>query len=89
MAIFGKISANGVNVSLTCNDLNNTGIRQKIGAIVTMNGLQRNEKYCFAVAAYDGTEGVSNGIGETGDDITTLHPLPLPLLASYLCKVAY
>jgi len=54
-----------------------------------MNGLKRNEKYCFAVAAYDGTEGVSNGIGETGDDITTLHPLPLPLLAAYLCKVAY
>lgn len=51
--------------------------------------MKRNQKYCFAVAAYDGTEGVSNGIGDTGDDITTLHPLPLPLLASYLCKTAY
>ncbi|CAD8105884.1 unnamed protein product [Paramecium primaurelia] len=84
-----KISANAVNVSLTCNDLNNTGIGQKIGAIVTINGLKRNQKYYFAVAAYDGTEGVSNGIGETGDEITTIHPLPLPLLASYLFKVAY
>ena len=27
MAIFGKVSANGVNVSLTCNDLTNTGTR--------------------------------------------------------------
>jgi len=42
MSIFGKESANGVNVSLTCNELNNTGIRQTIGAIVTINGLKRN-----------------------------------------------
>ena len=27
MAIFGKVSANGVNVSLTCDDLPNTGTR--------------------------------------------------------------
>lgn len=27
MSILGKVSANGVNVSLTCNELNNTGIR--------------------------------------------------------------
>jgi hypothetical protein len=27
MAIYGKISANGVNVSTTCNDLSNTGTR--------------------------------------------------------------
>jgi hypothetical protein len=46
-------------------------------------------RYCFAAAGYDGNEAVSNGIGETGDDITLLHPLPLPLLASYLSKTAY
>ena len=45
--------------------------------------------YCFAVAGYDANEAVSNGIGETGDDICLLHPLPLPLLASYLSKTAY
>lgn len=56
---------------------------------MTINGLKRNQKYCFAVAAYDGTEGVSNGIGETSEDVSTLNPLPLPLLASYLCKSAY
>jgi hypothetical protein len=27
MAVFGKVSANGVNVSLTCTDLPNTGSR--------------------------------------------------------------
>lgn len=27
MGVFGKVSANGVNVSLTCTDLPNTGIR--------------------------------------------------------------
>lgn len=78
MAIFGKVSANGVNVSLTCNDLTNTGTRQKIGGVVTIPGLKKNDKYCFAVAAYDATENVSNGIGETSDDISLLHPLPLP-----------
>lgn len=36
MAIFGKVSANGVNVSLTCNDLPNTGTRQKVGGIVNI-----------------------------------------------------
>ena len=62
MAIFGKVSANGVHVSLTCNDLSNTGTRQKIGGVVSINGLKENEKYCFAVAAYDANEAVSNGL---------------------------
>jgi hypothetical protein len=34
MAIFGKVSANGVNVSLTCTDLPNTGTRQRIGGVI-------------------------------------------------------
>ena len=56
---------------------------------MNISSLKRNSKYCFAVAGYDGNEAVSNGIGETGDDICLLNPLPLPLLASYLTKTAY
>ncbi len=39
MAIFGKVSANGVGVSETSNDLHNTGVRQKIGQVVTIKNL--------------------------------------------------
>ena len=56
MALFGKVSANGVNVSLTSKDVSNTGVRQKIGATVTVNNLVMNEKYCFAVAAFNENE---------------------------------
>jgi hypothetical protein len=57
--------------------------------VVHISNLKPNVKYCFAVAGYDANEAVSNGIGETGDDICMLHPLPLPLLASYLAKTSY
>jgi hypothetical protein len=36
MALYGKISKNGVNVSDTCKDLQNTGVRQKVGAVVSV-----------------------------------------------------
>lgn len=39
MAIYGKESANGVDVSNACRDLYNTGLLQKVGAVVTVKNL--------------------------------------------------
>jgi hypothetical protein len=39
MALYGKISKNGVNVSITCTDLQNTGVRQNVGAVVSIGKL--------------------------------------------------
>jgi len=90
MAIFGKVSQNGISVSATSNDLQNTGTRLPIGSIVTIGKLRMNEKYCFAAAAYDSREKViNNEIGATGEDIASVLPLPINLLYSYLALTAY
>jgi len=89
MSMYGKVSQNGVDVSLTSTDLQNTGTRVKNGAIVTITNLRVNEKYCFAAAGYNPQEKVINGIGKTGEDIATVNPLPLNLLYSYLAQNAY
>jgi hypothetical protein len=54
-----------VDVSLTCTDLYNTGIRLPIDAVVTVKNLLQNEKYCFAVAGYVNASKYSNS-GEIG-----------------------
>lgn len=88
MSIYGKESANGVDVSAACKDLYNTGLLQKIGSVVTIKHLQQNQKYCFAVGSFDANDEPGN-IGETSEDILCLHPLPINLLSSYLAKHAY
>ena len=90
MALFGKVSQHGVNVSATSNDLQNTGTRVSNGAIVTIGKLRMNEKYCFAAAGYDPREKIiNNEIGATSEDIATVLPLPLNLLYAYLAMTAY
>ncbi len=90
MALFGKASQHGVDVSATCTDLQNTGTRVTNGAIVTVGRLRMNEKYCFAAAGYDPREKIiNNEIGKTGEDIATVLPLPLNLLYAYLAMTAY
>jgi hypothetical protein len=51
--------------------------------------LVENQKYCFAVAAYDAMEEISGTMGENSEDIVCLHPLPINLLSSHLAKHAY
>ena len=34
MVLYGKVAANGVNVSTTCTDLQNTGVRNEIGSVI-------------------------------------------------------
>ena len=103
------MSAHGVGVSTTSDELNNTGVRYDLGkfintkfinliyfflffvkgSIITINNLLPNESYCFAAAAFNADEKISEGIGNTGENITTVHPLPINLLFSYLAKTAY
>lgn len=79
MALFGKVSQNKTNVSITNTDLHNTGVRQKISSTVTVKNLLKNEKYCFAVGAYDFNEDLTNGeIGRTSEDVLCLNPLSIP-----------
>lgn len=88
MVIYGKESANGVDVSNTCKNLYNTGLLQKIGSVITVKNLTENQKYCFAVESFDAND-EPGPIGDTTEDILCLHPLPINLLSSYLAKHAY
>lgn len=88
MSIYGKASANGVDVSLNCVDLEGTGIRKDVGKTVKVSSLEPNNLYCFAAGAIDSYED-SMGIGRTGEDIGTFNPLSIPMLASYLAKISY
>jgi hypothetical protein len=88
MAIYGKISAHGVDVSTNCNELNGTGLRENLGSVVHIRQLQPNNYYCFACASTDSKD-EQGGIGDTSEDIGTYNPLPLNLLLGYLAKTAF
>jgi hypothetical protein len=49
MKLFGKISANGVDVSANCDELVGTGIKHPLGKVVKVSHLKANNNYCFAV----------------------------------------
>lgn len=51
MSLYGKPSANGVDVSTNCNELEGTGIKNRIDEIIKVRNLKANNLYCFAVAA--------------------------------------
>ncbi len=53
MSIYGKPSANGVDVSLNCTELTGTGVRKEIGKTVKVSSLIPNNLYCFAAAGID------------------------------------
>jgi hypothetical protein len=82
MAIYGK-KANNTDVSATSTELSNTGIRYQTNDIVSIPHLVPNEKYCFAVAAFDAEENICNDIGTSGEDIYAALPLPINLLYNY------
>ena len=56
MVLYGKVAANGVNVSTTCTDLQNTGTRNEVGSVLQIRQLLSNEGYCFAVAGFNVNE---------------------------------
>jgi hypothetical protein len=53
MSIYGKPSANGVDVSINCNELEGTAIKMDIGKTVKISSLKPNGLYCFAAAGVD------------------------------------
>ena len=54
-----------------------------------VSGLQTNEKYVFAVAAYtaDGTL-IGDSIGDTTKSILASHPLPILMTWAFLSQVS-
>ena len=57
---------------------------------MTIDQLEPNEVYCFAVGAYNAHEDLSNDqLGLTSEDILTGHPFSLRQLYAYLAKVSY
>ena len=88
MSIYGKISAHGVDVSTNCNELQGTGLRERVGTVVHIRQILPNNHYCFACASTDNRD-EQGPIGKTGEDIGTYNPLPLNLLFGYLAKTAF
>ena len=96
--VFGKPAGAGTSVSLTSDELAGTGVdvpasdveNGAVGATVEISGLLPNEKYVFAVAAFDAAGNVLGaGIGVTSPPVVAALPLPLPLLWGELCSAAY
>jgi len=88
MAIYGKKGQN-TDVSATSTELSNCGIRYQCNDVISIPHLVPNEKYCFAVAAFDAEENICNDIGITGEKIHAALPLPVNLLYNYLARIAF
>ncbi|KAF6725713.1 Cilia- and flagella-associated protein 54 [Oryzias melastigma] len=84
--LFGRV-AEGINKTVRLNDciLPGTGLMVLVGSggcVMRVEGLQPNQKYVFAVAAYD-SEGrlLGNSIGQT--TVPLLASVPVQLLATW------
>lgn len=89
MSLYGTV-ANNTEVCVSNTGLQNTGVRNELGSIISVADLVENEHYSFAVAAFDANQDMSNEkVGETLHNVGTYHPLPLNLLYAYLAKIAY
>lgn len=89
MKLWGKVSANGVNVSANCDQLMVTGTKQPVGKVIKVQHLAPNNIYCFAVSPLDHVTGELLEIGKTSIDIPTINPLPITSIAANLAKVSY
>ncbi|XP_048409672.2 cilia- and flagella-associated protein 54-like [Stegostoma tigrinum] len=91
--IFGR-TATGSILKVRLKDSYLQGTGQEVPAfaecLLEVTGLEPNEKYIFAVAAYskDGTI-IGNGIGKTTKPILAYYSLPILTAWTYLCQVAY
>ncbi|CAM9978130.1 unnamed protein product [Lampetra fluviatilis] len=91
--LFGRTAA-GHNVKVRLSDYHLQGTGEEVlageGCLLRAEGLQPNEKYVFAVAAYarDGSL-VGGTIGETTRPILASCPLPTLLAWAYLAQVAF
>ncbi|XP_022098854.1 cilia- and flagella-associated protein 54-like [Acanthaster planci] len=90
--LFGRL-ASGSNVKVRLNDYFLPGTGEEVPAYdceLHISGLQTNEKYVFAVAAYT-ANGVLIGdsIGDTTKPILASHPLPILMTWAFLSQAAY
>ncbi|KAM6417221.1 cilia- and flagella-associated protein 54 [Pluvialis apricaria] len=92
-SIFGSVAGgSNMKVRLNNNKLPNTGeeIPADGKSLLEIQGLDPNEKYIFAVAAYS-SDGklIGDAIGETTKPILAYPPLPATTVRAYLTQVAY
>ncbi|XP_063302214.1 cilia- and flagella-associated protein 54 [Pelobates fuscus] len=84
----------GPNLKVRLNDYQLAGTGEQIPAnssnVLEVTGLQANERYIFAVAAFS-SDGVLIGdsIGETSKPIVAFPPLPVPATWAHLAQSAY
>ncbi|RVE63832.1 hypothetical protein OJAV_G00140120 [Oryzias javanicus] len=92
--LYGRV-AEGINMKVRLNDcsLPGTGLMVQVGSggcVMRVEGLQPNQRYVFAIAAYD-SEGrlLGNSIGQT--TVPLLASMPVQLLATWahLAQVAF
>ena len=89
MSLFGTVT-NNTDVCSSNIGLQNTGVRNELGSILTVGELTENEHYSFAVAAFDGNQDMANEkVGESLHNIGTYHPVPITMIYAYLAKIAY
>ncbi|KAL0993745.1 hypothetical protein UPYG_G00113070 [Umbra pygmaea] len=91
--IFGR-EAEGLNLKVRLGDNNLVGTGDEVPAcgerLLRVDGLKPNQKYVFAIAAYD-TQGklVGSAIGETTRPLLASMPLPLLTTWAQLAQAAY
>ncbi|XP_066523856.1 cilia- and flagella-associated protein 54 isoform X2 [Hoplias malabaricus] len=91
--IYGKV-VEGLNLKVRIGDSHLPGTAETIPSrgecVFSISGLEHNQKYVFAVAAYDAQGNlVSNTIGETTRPLLASLPLPLLTTWAHLAQVAY
>ncbi|XP_078786741.1 cilia- and flagella-associated protein 54 isoform X3 [Oryzias latipes] len=92
--LFGRV-AEGINKKVRLNDcsLPGTGLMVQVGSgecVMRVEGLQPNQKYVFAVAAYD-SQGMllGNSIGQTTTPLLASVPVQLLATWAHLAQVAF
>ena len=87
--VYGKAAGAGTDVSLNNCEFPGTGEPVfPSSTIVTIANLLPNEKYVFAIAAYDDQDRVIHGIGSTSLACLAVCPLPLLLCWGYVATTA-
>ncbi|KAH9163015.1 hypothetical protein LEN26_000691 [Aphanomyces euteiches] len=90
--VYGKETGAGTDVSLNNMEYPGTGsiiFPSPQPLLATISGLQPNESYVFAVAAFDANDQVIGGIGATSLPVVTLNPLMLHFCYGILAKEAF
>nr|XP_022298605.1 cilia- and flagella-associated protein 54-like isoform X4 [Crassostrea virginica] len=90
--IFAR-SSSGSNVKVRLNDYYFPGTGEEVPSYrceLRVSGLQPNERYVFAVAAYN-SDGhlIGGGVGESSKPVLASHPLPVLMTWGFLSQIAY